>query len=110
MPYGHMDPGWVDRPWWGVFGWLMPLLILALVALVMVWAVTRTTRTLPSAVVTGAPSPAFAAAPVPFPTGDGALERARMRYASGEIGREEFLQVARDLGAPDETQEAGSDG
>jgi hypothetical protein len=30
--------------------------------------------------------------------------------ASGEMGREEFLQVARDLGAPNDTKEAGSDG
>jgi uncharacterized membrane protein len=30
---------------------------------------------------------------------DGALEEVRLRYARGEIGREEFLQRAADLGA-----------
>jgi uncharacterized membrane protein len=105
-----MEPGWVDRPWWGVVGWLMPLLIVALVALLVVWAVTRTTRTHPSTIAVGPPGPAVAVPLAPPPIGDGALERARMRYASGEIGREEFLQVARDLGAPNDVQEAGSDG
>ncbi len=30
--------------------------------------------------------------------------------ASGEMGREGFVQVVRDLGAPNDTKEAGSDG
>jgi len=105
-----MDPDWVNRPWWGVLGWLMPLLFVALAALVVVWAVTRMTRAQPSVASAGPPSPAIGSMPPPLSGADAALERARMRYASGEIGRDDFLQVSRDLGVSDQTQEAGSDG
>jgi putative membrane protein len=78
--------GW----WWG-FGGLVPfLLLLALVGLA-VWAVVRIT-------LRGSGlSPAIgAAAPVTRP--DGALEEVRLRYARGEMNREEFLQRSQDLG------------
>src|SRR5438445_984403 len=32
------------------------------------------------------------------PSTDGALQEARMRYARGEMSREEFLQISTDLG------------
>jgi hypothetical protein len=78
----------------------MPLLMIGLVAALVVWAVTRMTRERPASIP--APIPPFPSPGVlspPAPGLDTALERARMRYAGGEIDREEFLQVSRDLGA-----------
>jgi putative membrane protein len=78
--------GWFDRPWWAeVLAWLVPILLIVLVALLVVWVVTRTTRRPAS------PAP-------PSPATDAPLEQARMRYARGEIDRETYLQLARDLG------------
>jgi uncharacterized membrane protein len=34
-------------------------------------------------------------------TGDEALDAVRLRYARGEMTREEFLQVIKDLGGPE---------
>ena len=99
-PFQHIGPDWVDRPWWGVLGWLMPLLMIGLIAALAVWAVARMTRDRPASIA--GPIPPFASAGAvspPAPGPDTALERARMRYAGGEIDREEFLQVSRDLGA-----------
>ena len=94
---------------WG-YGWSGPgmlmmtlstLLWLALIG-VLIWAVLRMTKG-------RAPAGAVAfAGQVPSPAGppDAALERARMRYAQGEIGRDEFLQVSRDLGGGEPTPPA----
>ncbi len=105
-PFAHIGPDWVDRPWWGVLGWLMPLLLIAIVAAVAVWAVARMTRERPAS--TAAPIPPFPSPgglTPPVPSADSALERARLRYAGGEISREEFLLVSRDLGAAAGPQE-----
>jgi hypothetical protein len=117
-PFQHMGPEWVDRPWWGTFGWLLPLLLVAVLTGLVVWAVLRTSRH-PAVVAMPATGP-LPAAPLPT-TGplapativgapvagaDPALEAARMRYARGEMTRDEFLQVSRDLGAPTATPEA----
>jgi putative membrane protein len=76
-----MDHGW----WWG-FGWV-PLLLLVVLIGVLVWAVLRSTR--PSHVQPPAPA---------APPRDPVLEEVRLRYARGEISREEFLQRFQDLG------------
>jgi hypothetical protein len=31
-PYEHFGPGFIDRPGWDGFGWLMPLLFLSVFA------------------------------------------------------------------------------
>ncbi|HEX5949679.1 MAG TPA: SHOCT domain-containing protein [Actinomycetota bacterium] len=93
----HFGPDMVDRPWWGTFGWLMPLLMLLLLAGVTVWAVARLTSERRLAVA----GPATPLAPP-----DAALERARMRYASGEMTRDEFVRLSRDLGAPLDGEES----
>lgn len=64
---------------------LMVMVLAAFVAL-LVWLLIRATR-----------QPGGGAAVRPT-VGDSALARARMRYASGEISREEFLTLAEDLG------------
>lgn len=81
--------GW----WWGFWGHLIPFLFfVALIALV-VWAVLRlSARTYVPAVA------AAGVAPAPAPRRDPALEEVRLRYARGEMSREEFVQRSQDLG------------
>jgi uncharacterized membrane protein len=68
--------------------WIFPALFLLLLAAGLVWAILRTRTTQP---------PAAAAAPDVDP----ALAEARMRYARGELTREQFLEADADLrGAP----------
>lgn len=76
-------------PWGGpLFGLFWLLLLLGFIALVVVGVIW---------VVRGGARPSALTAPV---TGshDQALATLRMRYAKGEIGRDEFLVAARDLG------------
>jgi putative membrane protein len=74
-----------DHDGWWFFGLVPFLFLLALIALA-VWAVMR---------VTGRAS---AGVSVPAVRVDPALEEVRLRYARGEVDREEYLQRARDLG------------
>jgi putative membrane protein len=67
---------------------LLVLAIVALVCLAVVWAFRLRRAARPSAPAAGAL------------LRDPALESVRMRYARGEIGRDEFLQASADLGAP----------
>lgn len=78
--------------WWGFFGTLVPILLLLVLIGVGVWAVLRLSARGPVPV-----HPAAAAPPVPARP-DGALEEVRLRYARGEMSREEFVQRSRDLG------------
>ena len=92
---------------------LFMLLFLALIA-VAVWSVlrlVRTTRGTSAATAHANPSVApvatqwtSPAAPVAGPvgavTGDPALEQARLRYATGQLARADYLQIVRDLGGP----------
>jgi uncharacterized membrane protein len=76
-------------PWGGrLFGLFWLLLLLGFIALVVVGAIW---------VVRGSARPS---APLGTPSGshDQALSALRMRYAKGDISREEFLVAARDLG------------
>ena len=77
----------IERGFLWPLGWLILLFFLALVALLaigIVWAVRSTRRPLGS----------------PPPRSDDAVAALRMRYARGEIDREEFVTASRDLGAP----------
>lgn len=72
--------------------WLVPLLVLALLAGGIVWLVVRVGFDRRGS--GGAPSTAgIAPAAV-----DPALGALRMRYARGELSREEFARISRDLG------------
>ena len=92
-PGGPGDPGGRrfvhfhhDRP----LTWLLVALLVALIVVLAAWLATRLARR-----GTG-PQPGAAVA-VPL---DGALDTVRLRYARGEIAREEFLRLSADLGAP----------
>jgi putative membrane protein len=82
-----------DHGWWlGIFGGVVPSLLLLILIGVGVWAVLRLTS--------HRAGPVRAAEGLgPIPVRDGALEELRFRYARGEIGREEFVQRSRDLGS-----------
>ena len=78
--------------------WVAGVLMLVMFAVligVIIWAVVRITRADTAKggpAVTSPPSP-----PIAGPE-DPALAALRMRYASGEIDRDEFVRVASDLG------------
>jgi uncharacterized membrane protein len=75
---------------------VMLLLIAALVALI-VWLVLSARR-----------QPHTQIQPLPgAPRVDEALRETRMRYARGELTREQFLQIAADLGEPTPAEPAG---
>jgi putative membrane protein len=85
--FGHH--GW----WWGLGVILPSLLILVLIG-VTIWAVFRITAR--------GPVPAMGPGPsTPAGRRDQALEEVRLRYARGEMTREEFVQRSRDLGGPE---------
>jgi uncharacterized membrane protein len=96
-----MDPSYANHPWWGFIGWVVPMLLIVGLVAVAVWMVARTTRERPQAAVALPAAP-----PAPPPAGDAAMEHARRRYAQGEIGREEYLQIANDLGGGQTGEEA----
>jgi putative membrane protein len=88
----HHAPGLVDRDWgWGPAGGFIPLLLFLLLIVFAVWAIVRVTGRGPVAAQASTPAPRV----VPR---DGALEEVRLRYARGELTREEFVQRSRDLG------------
>jgi len=97
--FQHCDPGWPGHcsGWWGLGG-IVPLVLFLVLAGVVVWAVLRLTPQSHA----GPPAP-------PTPPRDPVLEEVRLRYARGEISREEFLQRSRDLGSRDLAAGSASD-
>ncbi len=90
MPIHPDGPSFGDHSWWASGGWhIVPLILFAILIGVIVWAVLRLTST-----SSGSRSKAVATGDRP----DGALEEVRVRYARGEMSREEFTQRFRDLG------------
>jgi putative membrane protein len=85
-PYVHHDA------WWGFFH-LLPIVLFLVVIGVAVWAVLRFSS---RPVLSGG-----AAAAVAAPARDPAMEELRIRYARGELGRDDFAQRMRDLGSHD---------
>ncbi len=76
-----------QAPWWFMLRDVVPILLLIALVALIVWAVLRTTRQRPLAA-----SPAGGASRT-----DPALEHARMRYAQGEIDRDQYQRIALDL-------------
>jgi len=84
-------PGYPVRHFGGgveIFHIIFMVLLFAAVAMLVVWLVTSFRR---GQLVHEHSHPARA-------TSDTALQEARMRYARGEMSREDFLQVSTDLG------------
>lgn len=109
--FGRMGPpGWEAHPWWWlVLGRVVPFLILAALVGLVVWAILRFSRD--RALAAGAAGRGGlvgipASGPMLRP--DAAMDQVRMRYAKGEIAREDFLRLAQDLGGP--SAEAGGGG
>jgi hypothetical protein len=99
-PWQGGPPGYVHHgAWWG-FLHLLPFLLFLVMIGVVIWAVLR---------FTSRPVMAGAAGVVDTPLGhaamaparDPAIEELRIRYARGELGRDDFSQRMRDLGSPD---------
>jgi uncharacterized membrane protein len=88
--------GWVvvHHGWWpGIFGELIPLLFLVAVLAFGVWAVRRITDG--NRLVAGS---APRTAGIATAGADGALQELRLRYARGDVDRDEFTQRLHDLG------------
>jgi putative membrane protein len=86
----------IDRhdTWWNMaLGWL-PLLLFMVAIGVAIWAVLRVTSGSRTAAVSATSSEAMAAPRRPDP----AVDELRIRYARGEVTREDFLTRGRDLG------------
>jgi putative membrane protein len=77
-----------DAWWQGALGFLPVVLFLVAIG-VAIWAVLR---------LSSRPAPALVAASVTGPI-DPAVDELRIRYARGEVSREDFLTRGRDLGA-----------
>jgi uncharacterized membrane protein len=88
--YPYMEHGGTH-----LVGWLIFAVLLALLALAVVYAVTRTG-------VGARPRPALG--PPAHP--EDPLAVLRLRYARGELTREEYLRTSEDLGVPPPTSPA----
>jgi uncharacterized membrane protein len=102
----YRGPDW-HAPWWGPLYGIVPLALLLLLLGLVVWAIVRVSRQ-PQVATPWTQPPQSAARPDP------ALEHARMRYARGEIDRDEYVRLVGDLGgspipppAPPQQREAG---
>ena len=83
MMYGFHGFGWAGM----IVGWALTAAVLVGLVLLIVWAVRRT----------GGSSPQGSALQSSAPQGPTAKDIAQMRYAKGEINREEYQQIISDL-------------
>jgi uncharacterized membrane protein len=92
----HGGGGWF--PFMGIFGLL--LLGLAVVALVLAFRGRRDHLHRGPGPGGPVPPPQHAPGWAAAPRADDAVNHLRMRYARGELSRDEYLRVSADLGAP----------
>jgi putative membrane protein len=94
QPYGPWQGPGVEHhgAWWGILH-LLPFVMLLVLIGVGIWAVLRITSR-PVALGAGV-------GPAPLPPRDTAVEELRIRYARGELEREDYAQRMRDLGGAD---------
>jgi putative membrane protein len=81
--------------WWGILIALFWLLVIAGIVVLIVWAVRQMSRG-----AHGHNVPGTGYYTEPGQPKDEACEVARMRYARGEITREQFDEICRGLGVP----------
>lgn len=91
MNFQHADRafgghGW----WWPLVGGVVPMILFAALIGLVVWAFLRVGDRGRTASALVASRPAFRP--------DGPIEEVRLRYARGEMSREDFIQRYRDLG------------
>jgi uncharacterized membrane protein len=91
--FPHREPPF-HADWWSIDR-SAPILLMLLVLAVVVWAVVRFTRQ-PRAVPAGGVDTG-AGRSFPAAIADPAVEQVRQRYARGELDRDTFLQIVRDL-------------
>lgn len=93
-PYVHHDALWQS----GFH--VLPLVLFAILIGVLVWGVLRLSS---SGALAGARADSSPAGPMPPagpPPSDQALQELRVRYARGELDRNDFLERSADLGGP----------
>jgi uncharacterized membrane protein len=84
MPFGHVRNVGGPHP----FAWLFVLVVIALVVLVVYWAIRYMRRPAAHVALAGG---------VP---GQNLLAIVALRYANGEIERDQYLRMSADLGGP----------
>lgn len=82
MMMDGMGMGWMGMTLWGVFSFLLGLLLIFLFVVVVVAAVKW---------VWGQKTP------IVLGSGESALDVLKKRYARGEIGKEEFERIKKDI-------------
>jgi uncharacterized membrane protein len=82
------------EPWWHAWQTIIPILLILILGGALIWLVVRM-KAVQADLTRGAATTAGPATP---PPADAALAHARMRYANGEIDRDSFLAIWRDLG------------
>jgi len=94
MPGGQIPGQWYvhNQTWWEGAGHLLGLLLFAALIGVAIWAVLRITSDRATIAA------ATAARVVPPTPVDPALQELRVRYARGDISREDYLERGADLG------------
>ena len=100
MPTHDFGPGFrdgIERGFDGGFHWFgfLPLLLFAVLIGVIVWGVIRLTREGGAGSIAGGPRAMIASAAAARP--DSALEELRLRYARGEMTREDYADRLLDL-------------
>ncbi len=84
------DHRWGGNDFWWLANLMWLLLIAALVAVAVIFALRLAGR-LPVGPGTTGP---------PGPESDPAVDELRIRHARGEVSRDDYMRAARDLGAP----------
>jgi uncharacterized membrane protein len=88
-----------SEAWWWLLGNVLWMLVLAALVAGAVLLAMRLARRSSGPAGVGAP-PLGAGAAMTTTTGDRAAEELRLRYARGDISRDEYLRTAADLGVP----------
>lgn len=94
--FGYGYPYMMGGGWWGIVMLVFWLLVIAAIVVLIVWAVRQITgHGQAHGGGPGTPPPTATAPPK-----DEACEIARIRYAKGEITKEQFEEICRGLGVP----------
>jgi hypothetical protein len=100
VPYRGPGPFFGHPGWFELLSWLVPLLLVGALVALAVWAMLRLTGRREPPAWGGREPPAWGAPPgwQAQPRQDAALETARLRYARGELDRDQYLRLVADLG------------